>query len=132
MRKSQGGKGETPVLRSTGGVQAEYSGVQRSTAEYEWGTSGVQGSTIGVREVRWSTGVPPFPPWEISKCNGLLPICHLLVSSLGRGGGAVFTRIFQHSFQFVFHKMRLEIDKSVRFCGFCSIVRLQSIRDKKN
>jgi hypothetical protein len=24
----QGGKGETPVLRSTGGVQAEYSGVR--------------------------------------------------------------------------------------------------------
>jgi hypothetical protein len=61
----QGGKGETPVLRSTGGVQAEhkrstveyewstaeYSRVQRSTAEYEWSTS-------GIREVRWSTGVP--------------------------------------------------------------------------
>ncbi len=72
----QGGKGETPVLRSTGGVQAEY---KRSTAEYEWSTSGVnwstsgvnwstsgvqwstsgvQWSTRGVREVRWSTGVP--------------------------------------------------------------------------
>ncbi len=48
---SQGGKGETPVLRSTGGVQAEYSGVR---VEY----SGVQWSTSGVRGVRWSTGVP--------------------------------------------------------------------------
>ncbi len=77
----QGGKGETPVLRSTGGVQAEYkgvrveySGVQRSTAEnsgvsveYKWSAaeysgvqveySGVQWSTSGVRGVRWSTGV---------------------------------------------------------------------------
>ncbi len=71
MSLYQGGKGETPVLWSTGGVQAEckqstveyewstaeYCGVQRSTAEY----SGVLQSTAdysGVREVRWSTGVP--------------------------------------------------------------------------
>ncbi len=58
----QGGKGETPVLRTTGGVQADYSGVQwstsgvkRSTAEY----GGVQQSTAdysGVRvEYKWST-----------------------------------------------------------------------------
>ncbi len=62
----QGGKGGTPVLRSTGGVQAEYkwstSGVQRSTAEYsrvqrsiaEY--SRVQRSTSGVQvEYKWST-----------------------------------------------------------------------------
>jgi len=30
----QGGKGETPVLRSTGGVQAEYSGVQAEYVKY--------------------------------------------------------------------------------------------------
>ncbi len=35
---NQGEKGETPVLRSTGGVEAEY---KRSTVEYEWSTSGV-------------------------------------------------------------------------------------------
>jgi hypothetical protein len=66
MALLQGGKGETPVLRSTGGVQAEYSGVrveysgvqrsiaeysrvQRSTAEYEWSTSVVQAEYSGVQ-----------------------------------------------------------------------------------
>ncbi len=33
----------------------EYSGVQE---EYKWSTSGVHWSTSGVREVRWSNGVP--------------------------------------------------------------------------
>jgi hypothetical protein len=46
MALLQGGKGETPVLRSTGGVQAEYSGVR---VEYKWSTSGVQWSTSGVQ-----------------------------------------------------------------------------------
>ncbi len=70
LRLSQGGEGETPVLRSTGGVQAEYSGVRVeykwSTSGVNWSTSGVQWSTSGVREVRveyWNTGVSPFPPW---------------------------------------------------------------------
>jgi hypothetical protein len=55
MISEQGGKSETPVLRST----VEYSGVQE---EYKWSTSGVRWSTSGVREVRWSTGVSLFPP----------------------------------------------------------------------
>jgi len=49
MGSSQGGKGETPVLRSTSGVQVEY---KRSTVEYEWSIveySGVQRSTSGVQ-----------------------------------------------------------------------------------
>ncbi len=34
MSLYQGGKGETPVLWSTGGVQAEYSGVQAEYLKY--------------------------------------------------------------------------------------------------
>ncbi len=34
VRSPQGGKGETPVLRITGGVQAEYSGVQADYVKY--------------------------------------------------------------------------------------------------
>jgi hypothetical protein len=36
----QGGKDETPVLRSTGGVQAEY---KQSTVEYELSTAEYSG-----------------------------------------------------------------------------------------
>jgi hypothetical protein len=70
-------KGEKARLQYSG-VRVEY---KRSTAEYsgvrmeyKWSTDGVQWSTSGVREVRWSTGVPEsrlFPLAIFNDCRSL-------------------------------------------------------------
>jgi hypothetical protein len=72
----QGGKGETPVLRSTGGVRVEYSRVQRSTAEY----SGVQRSTSGV-QAEYSGVQAEYVKYGGVPESRLFPL--VLISSLG-------------------------------------------------